>query len=726
MPTELTGQITHITYTNDENGYTIAKVKVRGRKNPVTVVGALLAPTVGEVLDMQGEWVSHPKYGRQFKVSSSHSKVPVTVEGIEKYLGSGLVKGLGPVMAGRIVKKFGLRALDVIDKDTKKLATVDGIGPQRISLIKEAWKDQKEIRGVMLFLHSHGVSSSYGVKIFKKYGQRSIAVVKKNPYRLADDIFGIGFATADKIAANLGFAKDAPARISAGILYVLEQLAGDGHVYYPYAELVEKCEAILEVGTGAVADGLGSLIGAGTLVAEDLNDSIDDFQANYKAVYLRKYHHYETGVAKRVRRLAAAPKAVQVAEPKEAINWAQHQLAIRLAPAQLTALKKALKDKILVITGGPGTGKTTIINGILRIFKRMKVSVMLAAPTGRAAKRMSEACHHPAKTIHRMLEFNLVKGGFQKNEKKPLKCDLLVVDEASMIDTALMYHLMQAVPDSVTLILVGDVNQLPSVGAGNVLKDIIAAKTIAVVTLTEIFRQAQQSRIIVNAHKIHNGVIPSFKPPLNDHLRDDFYFINQEDPQRVLEIILKLVQKRIPARFGFDPVDEIQVLTPMHKGVVGTANLNQQLQEALNPGIGGVVRGDRLFRIKDKVMQIKNNYDKNVFNGDIGRIKQIDTENQEVFVLFDNRQVSYDFSELDELVLAYAVSVHKSQGSEYPAVVIPILTQHFLLLQRNLIYTAVTRGRALVVIVGTPKALAIGVKNDKPHKRFTRLSHRLR
>lgn len=726
MPTELTGQLAHITYTNDENGYTVAKVKVRSRRDLVTVVGALLAPTVGEVLDMQGEWVSHPKYGTQFKVARYRSKVPATIDGIEKYLGSGLIKGLGPVMAGRIVEKFGLKTLDIIEKNIQKLSAIDGIGPKRIGMIKQAWEDQKEIRDVMLFLQAQGVSSAYATKIFKQYGQRSIAVVKQNPYRLAADIFGIGFTTADRIAEKLGFTKDAPARISAGILYVLDQLAGEGHVYFPYTDLVEKCEAILEVGTAAVAKGVGGLIADGTLVAEDLNDTIEGFEADKKAVYLRRYYHYETGAAKRLKALAAAPKAVEVLEPDKAIDWVQNRLAIRLAPAQLAAVKKALKDKILVITGGPGTGKTTIINGILRIFKRMQVKVLLAAPTGRAAKRMSEACSHPAKTIHRMLEFNLVKGGFQKNAQNPLKCELVVVDEASMIDTALMYHLLQAVPDSATLILVGDVNQLPSVGAGNVLKDIIASKSVAVVTLTEIFRQARQSSIIVNAHKIHSGVIPDLKPAKDGRLQDDFYFINQEDPERVLQIILKLVKERIPARFGFDPVDGIQVLTPMHKGVVGAANLNRELQQTLNPGKAGIERGERRFRVKDKVMQVKNNYDKNVFNGDIGRIKRIDTENQEAVVIFENRQVKYDFSELDEMVLAYAVSVHKSQGSEYPAVVMPVLTQHFILLQRNLIYTAVTRGKSLVVMVGTPKALAIGVKNDKPFNRYTRLSQRLR
>ena len=650
--------------------------------------------------------------------------VPASVYGIQKYLGSGLIKGIGPIMAKRIVKKFGKETLDVIENDIEKLAEVDGIGKKRIAMIKKAWEEQKEIREVMLFLQTHDVSSGYATKIFKHYGSRSIQVVKENPYRLATDIFGIGFVTADHVAEKLGFGKDSELRAEAGILYVLHQLADEGHVYYPYEPLVKKCWEILQVEREVIVKAFGTITIDKRIVIEDLNEDVEEFEENNKAVYLAKFHLSETSIGARLKTLVNAPKSVRKIDPDKAVEWVQEQLAITLAERQVEAVKCAVENKVMVITGGPGTGKTTIINAILKIFSRLRVNIMLAAPTGRAAKRMSETTNHEAKTIHRMLEYSIQKGGFQKNDEYPLDCDLLIVDEASMIDTILMHHLLKAVPPRATLILVGDVNQLPSVGAGNVLKDIIASGAIPVVELNEIFRQARESLIIVNAHKINNGLLPSLEP--SGKRLDDFYFIEQEDPEEVLRIILELTRERIPKRFGLDPVDDIQVLTPMHKGVVGAGNLNVELQKALNPGEGGVVRGNRNYRVNDKVMQIKNNYDKEVFNGDIGRITRIDEEAQEVTISFDGRDVAYDYTDLDEIVLAYAVSVHKSQGSEYPAVVIPILTQHYVLLQRNLIYTAVTRGRKLVVMVGTKKALAIGVKNDKTQKRFTYLRHRLK
>jgi exodeoxyribonuclease V alpha subunit len=459
------------------------------------------------------------------------------------------------------------------------------------------------------------------------------------------------------------------------------------------------------------------------IVIENLNEDSEDLRENNKAVYLAKFHLSETSIVTRMKTLINAPKSIREIHSDRAIEWVQKQLAITLAKKQIEAIRCAVENKVMIITGGPGTGKTTIINAILKIFSKLRVKIMLAAPTGRAAKRMSEATGHDAKTIHRMLEYSIQKGGFQKNELNPLDCNLMIIDEASMIDTILMYHLLKAVPPGATFILVGDVNQLPSVGPGNVLKDIIASGEVQVVELNEIFRQARESLIIVNAHKINNGLVPSFKS--SGKKPDDFYFIEQEDPEEVLKIILELTKERIPRRFGFDPIDDIQVLTPMHKGIVGAGNLNVELQKALNPVENGVMRDNRNFRMNDKVMQIKNNYDKEVFNGDIGRITRIDTENQEISIYFDGRDVPYDYTELDEIILAYAVSVHKSQGSEYPAVVIPILTQHYVLLQRNLIYTAVTRGRNLVVMVGTMKALAIGVNNDKTQKRYTHLRHRL-
>lgn len=721
MLTELSGQIERITYTNEENGYTIARVKVYGQRDLITVVGYLMSPAPGEILNLKGEWVTHPKFGEQFKVVEYKTTVPATVFGIKKYLGSGLIKGLGPVIAGRIVKKFGEKTLDIIENDIEKLAMVEGIGKKRIAMIQGAWDEQKEIRDVMMFLQSHGVSSGYATKIFKQYGNRSIAVVTENPYRLAMDIFGIGFVIADSIAEKLGFPKDSPLRAEAGILYVLHQLSDEGHVFYPYESLVKKSRETLGVDRDIVAEALGNLAIDKKIVLEDLNESIDEFKENNKSVYLAKFHLCETSIATRLKTLSATSKSIRSVSAENALKWVQGQLDIHLAENQAKAIRCALENKIMVITGGPGTGKTTIINAILKIFSKLKVKTFLAAPTGRAAKRMSETTGHEAKTIHRLLEYSFTKGGFQKNENKPLGCDLLIIDEASMIDTILMHHLIKAVPLFATVILVGDVNQLPSVGAGNVLNDIIASDAIPVVELNEIFRQARESRIIVNAHKINSGILPTFE---DDAPGNDFYFIHQEDPEKVLGIILELTKERIPKRFGFDPVNDIQVLTPMHKGVVGAGNLNMELQKSLNPFQQEITRGNRNFRINDKVMQIRNNYDKEVFNGDIGRITRIQ-QDDEIMVMFDGREVPYAFYELDELVLAYAVSIHKSQGSEYPAVVVPVLTQHYILLQRNLIYTAVTRGRDLVVMVGTRKALAMGVNNDKTQKRFTHLRHRL-
>jgi exodeoxyribonuclease V alpha subunit len=725
MPTTLSGQIEKITFTNEENGFTIARVKVPGRHEPVTVVGTLMAPMAGEILEMRGEWSDHPKFGRQFKVVEYRTRVPATVYGIRKYLGSGMIKGLGPVMAGRIVDRFGQKTLDIIDTDIQRLLEVAGVGKKRIDMIAKAWDAQSEIRDVMLFLQGHGVSSGYAAKIFKHYGSQSIAVVKQNPYRLASDIFGIGFLTADQIAGKLGFEKDSRLRIEAGILYVLHQLCDEGHVYFPHEPLVLKSCDILGVNREPVVRALGNLALDQKIVIEDINETADTFKQNIKAVYLTRFHLCETGIAHRLTTLVHASKSIRGIDSHKAIDWVQRRLSITLAENQMKAVAWAIENKVLVITGGPGTGKTTIINAVLKIYARLKSGILLAAPTGRAAKRMSEATGFEAKTIHRLLEYSLQKGGFQRHEDKPLECDVLIIDEASMIDTPLMYHLLKAVPPMAAFILVGDVNQLPSVGAGNVLNDIIASAAVPVVTLDKIFRQAKTSQIVVNAHKINQGRVPSVSANQATDPQNDFYFIEQEDPEKVLEIILELSKNRIPQRFGFDPVDEIQVLTPMHRGVVGAGNLNHQLQAVLNPGEGGITRGDRSYRVNDKVMQIRNNYDKDVFNGDIGRITAIAWESREVLISIDGREVVYDFSDLDEIVPAYAVSVHKSQGSEYPAVIIPIVTQHYILLQRNLIYTAVTRGKELVVIVGSRKAMTIGVNNNKTRQRYTRLCHRL-
>ena len=723
--TELSGQIEHITYFNEENGFTIAKVKVDGRRDPVTVRGILMEPLPGEVLTMQGEWTHHPKYGEQFRVVSYRTAVPASVYGMRKYLGSGLIKGIGPVMAGRIVKKFGKETLEIIEEEPERLAEIEGIGNKRIVMIKAAWDAQREIRDVMLFLQGHGVSSGYATKIFKVYGNTAIQVVRNNPYRLASDIFGIGFLTADRIAEKMGFDKNSPLRARAGILYVLNQLAEEGSVYTPYEPLITRCIEVLHVDRDILTETIGKLAFNEKIVIEDLNDSIETFQENFKAVFLAKYYLAENRIAERMARLSSAPKSIRPIDTDKAVEWVQERLTFMLAEKQVHAIRCALDNKVMIITGGPGTGKTTIINAILKIYSKVKVKTLLAAPTGRAAKKMTEATGHEAKTIHRLLEYSLQKGGFKKDEADPLDCDVLFIDEASMIDTLLMHYLIKAVPPTATLIIVGDVNQLPSVGAGNVLHDLIESEIMLVVRLNEIFRQAKASQIVINAHRINNGELPLIKPDDLAASESDFYFINQEDPEKVLQIILELVSQRIPRRFGYDSTDDIQVLAPMHKGIVGTGNLNIELQGLLNPGNISISRGDRNFRIHDKVMQVRNNYEKEVYNGDIGRIVGIDPEAQAVSISFDKRQVDYEYSHLDEIVLAYAVSVHKSQGSEYPVVVLPVLTQHYLLLQRNLIYTAVTRGRKLVVLVGTWKALAMGVRNDKMRRRYTHLRQRL-
>lgn len=719
----LTGRIEKITYTSEETGYTVAKVMVKGRKDPVTVVGNLISPAPGETLTMKGEWTRHPKFGEQFKVSEFSSAAPESLAGIEKYLGSGLVKGVGPVMAERIVKKFGIKTLHIIEKDTGKLSLVEGIGEKRIVMIRKAWDEQKEIRNLMLFIHAYGLGAGYAVKIFRKYGNRATAIMKENPYRLAVDISGIGFITADRIGAKLGFSKDSKERVESGIVYILFTLSEEGHVYYPLPALIENSAAMLDVAKEDVKTGIDAAAASGKIVIEELEGDIGRTEEERKGVFLAKYHYCEAGISKLLKIIVSSAKSFKNVVPDKAIEWAQSELSITLAGKQVEAIRSALEEKVLVITGGPGTGKTTIINAILKIFKRLKMKILLAAPTGRAAKRMSEATGCGAKTIHRMLEYNPEKGGFKRDEKNPLECNLLVVDEASMIDTLLMFSMLKAVPPEAALILVGDVNQLPSVGAGNVLNDVIESGLVPVVTLTEIFRQAKESRIVINAHRINGGEMPFLKADENG---SDFYFIEQDNPEKIIEIIRELVTERIPKRFGFDSFDEIQVLTPMHRGVLGSSSLNAVLQEALNPGDALLVRGEKNYKTGDKVMQVRNNYEKDVFNGDIGRIRSIHPEDQKMVVSFDGRSVEYDFHELDDIILSYAVSIHKSQGSEYPAVVMPIHTQHYMLLQRNLIYTALTRGRRLVVMVGTKKALAIGINNNRTQKRYTYLKGRLK
>ena len=721
MLIEIKGQIERITYHNEENSYTIAKMKIGGRQDLVTAVGNLLSVSAGEVLKLKGEWHNHPKFGEQFKIISYESVVPATVKGIEKYLGSGLIKGIGPVMAKRLVTKFGLETLNVIETETRRLCEVEGIGDKRIGMIKKAWDDQKEIRDVMVFLQGHGVSPAYAAKIYKKYAKASVAVVQQNPYKLATDIFGIGFITADKIAGNLGISKESLIRAEAGILYVLHQLSDEGHVYYPYEPLVEECKKILGVERDTIVKAFGKISFEKKIVIEDLNK--EDIKENNKAVYLAKFHVCEVGVAARLQELMRFPKKLKAFDREKALEWVQGELKIQLAKNQKQAVKEAIEKKVMVVTGGPGTGKTTIINSIIKICGRLGQRVLLSAPTGRAAKRMAEATGHESKTIHRLLEFSPKEGGFKRDENNPLDADLIVIDETSMVDIVLMYQFLKAVPKDATLILVGDVDQLPSVGAGSVLKDIIDSGCIPTVMLNEIFRQAKESLIIVNAHRVNNGQMPIMEGS-GDSLQD-FYFFIIEEPEKVAEKIIELCKEKIPQKFGYRSIDDIQVLTPMHRGLVGASNLNTELQKHLNSSTDELVRGGLVLKVGDKVMQIRNNYDKEVFNGDIGRINKIDREEQEIIVNYDGRMVSYEYSELDEIVLAYAVSVHKSQGSEYPVVVMPVLTQHYMLLQRNLLYTGITRGKKLVVLVGTNKAVAIAIKNNKPQKRYTLLKERL-
>ena len=711
---QLKGHIERVTFSSEESAFAVCKIKVKGERDLVTIVGNMVNPVPGEFVELTGKWSIHPKFGSQLTVQHYKTLVPATQFGIQKYLGSGLIKGIGPVMAKRIVKQFGIKSLDIIEKDITKLSKVEGIGKKRIEMIKKAWDEQKEVRSVMLFLQSHGVSTAYAAKIFKTYGQDSINIVKENPYRLAREIFGIGFITADNIAEKLGITKDAPQRIEAGLEYVLHKLADDGHVCYPYEELCEKVKEMLAVDRQIVLRAVADSFQADRIVIEDING---------KLVFLKKFHVCETGITQNFKRLKHSPKSVRKIDSNKAIEWMKGRIKIKLAEKQEAAVRKSLEEKVLIITGGPGTGKTTIINAIIKILKKAGAKILLAAPTGRAAKRLSEATWERALTIHRMLDYSMKEMGFKKNNKNPLKCDVLIIDEASMIDTVLMHHLLKAVPSKATLIFVGDVNQLPSVGPGNVLNDLIVSNAFNVVTLDTIFRQAKKSLIVVNAHRINKGMFPVVA---NDNKKSNFYFVQKEEPEDVLNTIIDLVQKRIPKSFCVDPVDDIQVLTPMHKGIAGAGNLNQELQKILNPNKVVLQRGNREFKVSDKVMQIKNNYDKHTYNGDIGRILDINLIDQKVLLNFDGREVEYDFSSLDEIVHAYAVSVHKSQGSEYPVVIIPVVIQHYILLQRNLIYTAVTRGKKLVVLVGTKKALAIAINTVKSSQRHTRLSHRLK
>ena len=717
----LRGTLERVVFHNEENGYTVLRMRVQSKADPITVVGSMPSPQPGIGLTVTGVWVTDSRFGRQFKMESFETLLPASLEGIKHYLGSGLIKGIGKTLAGRIVEQFGEDTFRVLDEDPDLLSGVKGISPRLVSDIKAAWAEHKGIRDLIMFLQPHGVSTSYAVRIFRHYGSDALSIVRENPYRLAMDIHGIGFVTADTVAMKLGFAPDSALRAEAGLLYILQRITDEGHVFYPYEELAHQTADELGVETEGIRIALDSLVREERVVIEDLNTETDEA---FQAVYLSRFHHYESSIAHYLQRILRSPKSVRFPEPEELLSGVLGMLPMALAEEQVEAARACLTDKVLVITGGPGTGKTTVINAIIKLFEQRKAKVLLAAPTGRAAKRMTETSEREARTIHRLLEYSPSEDGFARNENNPLACGLLIVDEASMLDTMLMYHLLKAVPLGATLVFVGDVNQLPSVGPGNVLKDIIASDTVRVVRLTEVFRQAASSEIIVNAHLINQGEVPSLTNQ-RDEL-SDFYFIRQDDPDAAAAMIVDLVRNHIPRRFKLHPVDDIQVLTPMHKGGAGVANLNTLLQTALNRQEKMLQRGERRFHLDDKVMQVRNNYDKDVFNGDIGRIRSVNTEDKELMVRFEDRNVLYSYDELDEITPAYAISVHKSQGSEYPAVVMPVLTQHYVLLQRNLVYTGITRGKKLVILVGSPKALHIAVHNNKMHRRHTWLAERLR
>ena len=707
--------VERVTYQNETNGYSVIKCRAKGYADLITVVGSMPEVHVGSVLTLSGEWTVNPKFGRQFTVSGFEETLPATVYGIEKYLGSGLVKGIGPKFAARIVRAFGAETLNVIEEDPDALLRVPGIGKLRVERIKKSWDEQKEIKNIMLFLQGHDVSTTHATKIYKTYGSDSIRVVKENPYRLADDIWGIGFRTADTIAEKLGVEKETAVRLRSGLLYTLNKLSDEGHCYARREQLLKTGAELLAVEEGVLPAVLDEMVRQDDVKTELIDG--EDSAPGETAVYLPPFWFAETGTAKRLKQIFSSPPSVKV-KPQGLEERIRRVTGLNYDPAQMDAIRCAAGSKILILTGGPGTGKTTTTLGILTAFRQAGAKILLAAPTGRAAKRLSETTGMEARTIHRLLEFKPPEG-CQKNEQNPLEGDVLILDECSMIDIMLMYSLLKAVPDSMTLIFVGDVDQLPSVGAGNVLRDLIDAGVFPVVRLTKIFRQAAASRIITNAHRINRGRMPD----LSNGKQSDFFFLEEEDPETAAQEIVRLVKERLPRAYG---TRDIQVLTPMQRGAVGAANLNQVLQAALNADAAGLRRGGTDYRLHDKVMQIRNNYDKEVFNGDIGTVCRVNTEDRELTVSFDGREVLYDVTELDELVLAYAATVHKSQGSEYPIVVMPVLMTHYVMLQRNLVYTGVTRAKKLMVMIGSTKALALAVRNVTVTRRNTMLKERLK
>ena len=710
MEEPLAGYIEAIVFTQPENGFTVARLKEPKKKDLTVIVGYLPSLQPGETVICKGTWKIHPSHGRQFEVSDYTVEMPNDLVGIQKYLESGLVKGIGPVFAKKIVDRFGLNTLSVIDQTPHKLLEIAGLGEKKMDSLVECWKAQRSIREVMIFLRTHGASPAYAQRIYKAYGDESIRKVKENPYKLAKDIFGIGFKIADGIALKLGFTVNSSERISAGIEFVLWELSNDGHTCYPLAEFLPIAKATLEVDLPLIEAEISALVQRNFLVKKE------------DMIWLKPFFAYEMGIARDLASLKNSAQVIRAIDAAKATNWAEEKLGIQFAEQQKEAITAALSDKVHIITGGPGTGKSTITNAILRVAEKLTDKIILAAPTGRAAKRMTQITNRKASTIHSLLEMDFSFGGFKRGREKPLDCDFIIIDEASMIDTPLLFALLRAIPQGARVLFVGDTDQLPSVGPGTVLRDIIASGTIPITRLTEIFRQAKGSKIITNAHKINQGEFPSVITAPDS----DFHFIEAETPEAIQQIILELVNQTIPEKWHFDRIEDIQVLSPMKRGVIGSELLNDALQALLNPSDKPLFRGGRKFHVFDKVMQIRNNYDKGLSNGDIGRIESIDAAEQMMIVCFDGRFVEFPFSDLDELVLSYATSVHKYQGSECPCVVIPIHTSHFKLLHRNLLYTAVTRGKKQVYLVGTKKAIAIAVHNDQVQKRYTGLENAMK
>lgn len=707
----LAGGVERVTFHNAESGFCVLRVKARSHRDLVTVVGHAATVSAGEWITATGDWVNDRTHGQQFKARFLRTSAPTSVDGIEKYLGSGMIRGIGPVYARKMVKAFGEKVFDIIEAEPERLREVTGIGVVRARRITDAWADQKIVREIMVFLHSHGVGTARAVRIFKTYGADAVQVMTENPYRLARDIRGIGFKTADAIAMRLGIEKTAMIRVRAGISYALSEAMDEGHCGLPTGELLPLAVELLEVPGELVQTALDLELADGTVIADSVGGT--------PCVFLGGLYRAEQGIAQRIQRLIDGDLPWPAIDPEKALPWIEARTGLTLAASQVEAIRLALWSKVLVVTGGPGVGKTTIVNSILRIVAAKGVRLLLCAPTGRAARRMTEATGFEARTIHRLLETDPKAGGFKRNADNPLECDLLVVDETSMVDVMLMQALLKALPDPAALLIVGDIDQLPSVGPGQVLSDIIASGAVPVVRLTEVFRQAAQSKIITTAHRINQGLMPDLSRPEGD---SDFYFVPADDPEAAVPRVVELVKTRIPQRFGLDAIRDIQVLCPMNRGGVGARSLNIELQAALNPaGERRVERFGWTFAPGDKVMQIENDYEKEVYNGDIGYIDDVDPDAGELMASFDGRAVTYGFGELDTLVPAYAATIHKSQGSEYPAVVIPMLTQHYAMLQRNLLYTGVTRGKRLVILVGQKKAVAIAVRNVSGRRRWSKL-----